>query len=87
MPDVGERVLTVDGMGVVVESNILENKIKVRLVLEEQDGDKPEKLSPDFSYYTKQQIRRLGKKNEESFEDDDEIDASLLQEIKSLLQD
>jgi cell fate regulator YaaT (PSP1 superfamily) len=86
MPDPGERIKTIDGMGVVVESNILENKIKVRLVLEEKDGDKPEKLSPDFSYYTKQQIRRLGKKKDDSF-DDDEIDASLLQEIKSLLQD
>jgi len=45
MPDVGERVKTVDGMGIVIESNILEDKIKVRLILEEKDGDKQEKLS------------------------------------------
>ena len=86
MPDVGEKVKTIDGMGVVVESNILENKIKVRLVIEEKDGDKPEKLSTDYSTYSKQQIRRLGnKKNDDSF--DDEIDASLLHEIKDILND
>ncbi len=86
MPDPGERVKTIDGMGVVVESNILENKIKVRLVIEERDGDKAEKLSPDFNVYTKQQIRRLGnKKNADSF--NDEIDPSLLNEIKGLLKD
>ncbi len=89
MPDVGERVMTEDGLGVVEESNILENKIKVRLMLEEKDGDKPEKLSPDFSYYTKEQIRRLDKKKDNSVDEDvvDEIDASLLEEISSLLQD
>ncbi len=86
MPDVGEKVKTIDGMGVVVESNILENKVKVRLIIEEKDGDKPEKLSTDYSTYTKQQIRRLGnKKNDDSF--DDEIDASLLHEIKDILND
>lgn len=86
MPDVGEKVKTIDGMGVVVESNILENKIKVRLVIEEKDGDKPEKLSTDYSTYSKQQIRRLGnKKNDDAF--DDEIDASLLHEIKDILND
>ncbi len=86
MPDAGERVKTVDGMGIVTESNILENKIKVRLVVEEKNGDKPEKLSTDINTYTKQQIRRLGnKKNDDAFSD--EIDPSLLHEIKNLLQD
>ncbi len=86
MPDVGERVKTIDGMGVVVESNILESKIKVRLVVEERNGDKPEKLSTDFSTFTKQQFRRLGnKKNDDTI--DDEIDASLLHEIKDLLNE
>lgn len=81
--------MTEDGLGVVEESNILENKIKVRLMLEEKDGDKPEKLSPDFNYYTKEQIRRLDKKKDNSVDEDvaDEIDASLLEEISSLLQD
>ena len=39
MPDVGERVMTEDGLGVVEESNILENKIKVRFIPEEKDGE------------------------------------------------
>ena len=89
MPDVGERVMTEDGLGVVEESNNMENKINFRLMLEEKDGDKPEKLSPDFNYYTKEQIRRLDKKKDNSVDEDvaDEIDASLLEEISSLLQD
>ena len=49
MPEVGERIKTPDGIGIVQEANILENKIKVRLVLEEKNQDKPEKLSTDFS--------------------------------------
>lgn len=86
MPDVGERVKTVDGMGVVVESNILENKIKVRLVVEEKNGDKQEKLSSDYNVYNKQQIRRLnGKKNDDVVIDD--LDAALLDEIKELLEE
>ncbi|MBQ3107041.1 MAG: stage 0 sporulation family protein [Firmicutes bacterium] len=62
MPDPGEHVKTIDGLGVVVESNILENKIKVRLVVEEKSENGPEKLSNDYYIYGKQQIQRLGKK-------------------------
>ena len=86
MPDVGERVKTVDGMGIVIESNILEDKIKVRLILEEKDGDKQEKLSADINVYNKQQIRRLGGKQNDDIVLDD-LDASLLEEIKELLED
>lgn len=86
MPDVGERVKTVDGMGIVIESNILEDKIKVRLILEEKDGDKQEKLSADINVYNKQQIRRLGGKHNDDIVLDD-LDASLLEEIKELLED
>ena len=50
IPDIGERIKTPDGVAVVVDTNILENKIKTRLVLEEGNKDKeqPEKLSTDF---------------------------------------
>jgi cell fate regulator YaaT (PSP1 superfamily) len=85
MPEVGERVRTADGIGVVQESNILENKIKVRLVLEEKTADKPEKLSTDFYTYKKQQITRLDAKD--SREITDEIDEALLDEIKDLLKE
>lgn len=86
MPDVGERIKTIDGMGVVMESNILENKIKVRLIVEEKKDDKQEKLASDYTVYTKQQIRRLGgKKNDDHAMDD--LDPALLNEIKDLLED
>lgn len=86
MPDVGERIKTIDGMGVVMESNILENKIKVRLIMEEKKDDKQEKLASDYTVYTKQQIRRLGgKKNDDHAMDD--LDPALLNEIKDLLED
>lgn len=86
MPEAGEKVKTVDGLGIVIESNILENKVKVRHIVEEKDGDSPEKLSTDIVTYNKQQIKRLGCKRESDFIND-EIDASLLNEIKNLLQD
>lgn len=88
MPYAGERVHTPDGPAIVVEANILESKIKARLVLEEKDGDKPEKLSPDISVYKKKEIKRLGKdkhgEKEDVFED---LDAETLDEIKVLLKD
>lgn len=85
MPDAGERIRTPDGIGIVQESNILENKIKVRLVLEEKTQDKPEKLSTDIYTYKKQQITRLDAKD--SREISDEIDEALLDEIKDLLKE
>jgi len=86
MPDVGEKVKTPEGMAIVVESNILGNRIKVHTIIEEKEGDRPEKLSSEAEIYTKEQIRRLGNKKNSDFIDD-EIDSSLLNEIKSLLQD
>jgi len=73
-------------MAIVVESNILGNRIKVHTIIEEKEGDRPEKLSSEAEIYTKEQIRRLGNKKNSDFIDD-EIDSSLLNEIKSLLQD
>jgi cell fate regulator YaaT (PSP1 superfamily) len=86
MPDVGEKIKTVEGMAIVIETNILENRIKVRHIVEEKGGEGPEKLSTDIITYNKQQIKRLGSKKDNDFIDD-EIDASLLNEIKTLLQD
>ena len=85
MPDVGEHIKTPDGMAVVVETNLLENKIKTRLVVEKKNGDNPEKLSTDFYMYKKEDIRRIekGRKREK----DDEIDAKLLEEMKDILKD
>lgn len=91
MPDQGERIRTPDGMAVVVETNLLENKIKTRLILEEgnKEKDQQEKLSTEFYNYQKEEIRRLGKgKKKKKHENDlDELDGELLEEIKDLLKD
>ena len=60
MPDVGERINTPEGMGVVTDSNILESKIKVRLVVEEKTDDRAEKLTTEIHVFTKDEIKRLG---------------------------
>ncbi len=62
MPDAGERITTPDGPAVVTEVNILENKIKTRLILDEGKGDKQEKLSTEFYNYKKEEIKRDPKK-------------------------
>lgn len=81
MPDVGEKVRTADGVGLVIESNILENRIKVRLVVEEKTAERNEKLASDYAVYTKQQIRRLGgKKNDLPL---DELDPDLQAALKN----
>ena len=58
MPDVGERISTRDGNAVVCDVNILEDKIKTRLVLEEAREDKAEKLSSEYYVYKKEEIKR-----------------------------
>lgn len=91
MPDAGEKVKTPDGMAVVVETNLLENKVKTRLVLEEAGKDKnqPEKLSTEFYTYSKEEIKRLNKNKKKKRNDNDlaDIDGELLEEIKDLLKD
>ncbi len=65
MPDNGEIVETRDGKAVVCDVNILENRIKTRLILEEKTADKPEKLSTEYYVYTKEEVRRKPKKQPE----------------------
>ena len=79
------RIKTADGLGVVVETNILENKIKVRLVIEEKTKDRPEKLSTDIYTHRKEEITRLEAKASKDPLDD--IDEALLDEIKELLEE
>lgn len=89
MPEVGERVKTEDGIGVVFDSNILENKVKVRLILEEKTDEKPEKLSVDFYTYKKKEIKRIEnhRKKESNKDILEELDDDLLDEIKNLLKE
>ena len=62
MPDVGERITTRDGKAVVMDVNILENRIKTRLILEEKSETKPEKLSTEYYVYGKEEIQRAPNK-------------------------
>lgn len=91
MPDTGEKVKTPDGMAIVVETNLLENKVKTRLILEESNKDKnqPEKLSTEFYTYGKEEIKRHNKNKKKKRNDNDlaDIDGDLLEEIKDLLKD
>ncbi len=89
MPEVGERVKTKDGIGVVIETNVLENKIKVRLVTEKADGDKAETLSVDIRTYTKKEVKRLDshKRKESNADILGDVDASLRDELKNLMKE
>ncbi|MBO4818498.1 MAG: stage 0 sporulation family protein [Firmicutes bacterium] len=68
MPDIGERISTKDGNAVVCDVNILENKIKTRLVLEDAKEDKQEKLSSEYYSYKKEEIKRDPKKVKKEFQ-------------------
>lgn len=88
MPDVGEKVKTEKGVAVVTDTNTLENKIKVRLVLEAGKGEDEDKLSDEVYVYQKQEIKRLshGKKkdNKDILE---EVDKEMLDEMKKLMKE
>ncbi|NCB43693.1 MAG: stage 0 sporulation protein [Clostridia bacterium] len=76
MPEYGERVKTRDGHVIVFDVNILENKIKTRLVLEERSAEKSEKLSTEFYIYTKEEITRSERHS--SFESDKDSEKARL---------
>jgi cell fate regulator YaaT (PSP1 superfamily) len=54
LPNVGERIDTPDGEGIVVDNNVLLESVKVRLV---EDKEK-NKLSEDIYVYNKQEIKK-----------------------------
>ncbi len=89
LPDAGEHVKTPDGVGVVVENNVLREQVKVRLVLPPDKNTPPgeERLDADISVYKKKEIKRLDKKKKKRSEDDDHDLESLSEDIKSLLKD
>lgn len=66
MPEYGERVKTRDGYAMVADVNILENKIKTRLILEERTTEKNEKLSTEYYIYTKEEIKRADRQSASS---------------------
>lgn len=96
MPDVGESVKTPDGTAKVVDTNLLERTVKVRLFLDdkpkgknsEDNADQDEKLSTDICTYKKEEIRRIDKhkdkKNVNIFEG---VDEDTMREIEELIKD
>lgn len=88
MPENGERVKTKDGKALVVDTNILENKVKVRLIEEEGGDGREEKLSLDVYTYKKEEIRRLGNRKKHQDRDlEDQLDPEQLAEIEKLMKE
>jgi cell fate regulator YaaT (PSP1 superfamily) len=77
MPDVGDRISTRDGIALVLDSNILMNQIKTRLILEEKTHDAPEKLSTDLYIYKKEDIKKIVNKKKRTSKDEFEIPADV----------
>lgn len=95
MPDVGERVRTPDGMAKVIDTNLLERSVKVRLFVDEgpkgkkgEDVDDEEKLSTDIYTYKKEEIKRVDRhKNNKKDNLFEGVDADTLKEIEKLIKD
>lgn len=92
MPDNGERVMTPDGSGKVMDTSLLDGKIKVRLYTGEKDEDGTDKLSADLYTYSRDDIKRLNpKKRTERYEKSkdimSEVDDEYKDELAELLKD
>ena len=87
MPGVGDRVKIREGVAVVTEANILEEKIKCRLVEEEADpkNDVPEKLSSELYTVMKGDFKRLDRKRKGRKQREEEEELS--EELKNLMKD
>ena len=96
MPEIGERIKTPDGLAKVVDTNLLENVIKVRLYLDEkpapkgkngsdENGFTEEKLSTDLYIYRKEEIKRIEKRKDRNIFEG--VDADTLKEIEELIKD
>ncbi len=89
LPDLGERVKTPDGMAKVVDTSVLEGKVKVRLYVEgDNQADGEDKLSADIFTYTKEEIRRIEKRSKKKQEDIFQgVNAEELKELEKLILD
>ena len=93
IPDIGEKIKTPDGMARVVETNVLENKIRVRLFMEkDKNDDGEEKLTPDIYTYKKEEIKRVERHKDrrdkkESANIFEGMDAETMKEMEELIKD
>lgn len=84
LPEVGERVNTKEGLAVVIETNLLESRVRVRVMVSEKTQDRNEKLSDEIFTYDKSEIKRIDPKEKDILAD---VDKELLKEIKNLLDE
>lgn len=87
MPEVGEKIKTRDGFAKVIEANLLENRIKVRLIEEDSKDESEMKLSSEVRTFKKEEIKRLHhnqRRDKDIFED---LDDETLKEIKELIKE
>ena len=90
LPEVGEKVRTPDGTAKVVDTSVLEGKVKVRLFVEDgkHDADAEDKLSSDIYTYSKEDIRRFERRGKKRQEDIFQgVNAEELKELEKLIQD
>lgn len=92
LPDNGEKVKTRDGMARVVDTNILESKVKVRLYTGEKDENGEDKLDNEILTYDKSEIRRLGNHKKNNRHNNtknilEEADAEYIDELKELIKE
>ena len=94
MPDIGEKVRTPDGFGKVVDTNLLERDVKVRLYLDDKpkgrkdEADGEERLSDDIYTYKKEEIRRMDKhRGNSSLNIFEGVDEDTRKEIEELIKD
>lgn len=84
LPEAGERIKTPEGLAVVIDTNLLESKVRVRVVISEKTQDKNEKLGEEIYTYDKSEIKRIDPKEKDILED---VDKALLKEMKNLLDE
>lgn len=89
MPEPGENIKTPDGPGKVVDTNIFENKVRVRLYVEDKKSkdDEQEKLSSDIYTYKKEEIRRTERRKDKDKNIFEGVDDATLKEIEELIKD
>lgn len=89
LPDVGEKIRTPDGLARVVDTNLLEGKVRVRLIMEkDKNNNDEEKLTPDIYAYNKEEIKRMERHKERKESNIFEgMDAETMKEMEELIKD
>lgn len=62
MPDLNERIETPQGLGKVIEADVLTGKVKVRIFTGEKEESGADKLSADIYTFYKEEVTRSDKK-------------------------